>query len=295
MWKNEKKKLSVFYDGINALKSSKKFERVLMFCLKVGNYINSENKLKSQAFGFELKSLKQFADFGKGKSLKINKASEKNPTLLEYIYRQLRQNDSRLLEWTDELECLKDLENGKVILDSAREKTNHMKQTLGELKTRLKNNNTDSNNNNNNNSKRVNENEKIFCKEMNAFYQVSIKIFEKFESEQEELMTKLQDLSEYFAMSNSNNSNNDDHKTKNQSEEKEEKEKTIGIDCSYFSIINKFREDFIQVGDEIEKQETEQQKKQKPKQKQKHPVTRQKSLRSRHQPVMSELMEILRD
>ena len=288
MCNDEEEKLSVFYDAISALGSSKNFECVLMFCLKVGNYINGDRKLKSQAFGFELKSLKKFNEFSK---------NGKNPTLLEYIYLKLRENNSSLLEWTNELECLKYCEKSNEILNSVTKNTKEMKQTFTELKERL----NAYDNNNSENSKGANENEQMFYEKMNAFYQKSIEKFNQFETQQKKLITELKNLNEYFAMSNSNTnseqktkneSKKEKEKTTNESKKEEEKEKTIGIDCSYFSIINEFREEFIQVGIEIEKKEKARQKNQNPKQKQKEkekrqnvPLVRQKSLRDRRQSV----------
>eukprot|EP01088_Endostelium_zonatum_P019892 TRINITY_DN7082_c0_g1_i2.p1 TRINITY_DN7082_c0_g1~~TRINITY_DN7082_c0_g1_i2.p1 ORF type:complete len:1084 (+),score=438.04 TRINITY_DN7082_c0_g1_i2:74-3325(+) len=78
------------------VKTSVKFARVLELVLAYGNYLNGGTS-RGQSFGFKLNSLLKLRD---------TKSTEKNITLLHYLYREIEKKYKELLDFPKELKSV---------------------------------------------------------------------------------------------------------------------------------------------------------------------------------------------
>ncbi|ETO35247.1 hypothetical protein RFI_01816 [Reticulomyxa filosa] len=100
--KSEQEKIEAVNRGVQSLRKSTNFKKMLTYVLAVGNYMNGGTK-NGAAFGFKLNSLTQ---------LSRSRTVDNKQTLLQYLYVQLEQKDTKVLEFSNDLASLDDATTG---------------------------------------------------------------------------------------------------------------------------------------------------------------------------------------
>ncbi|XP_023218674.1 protein diaphanous homolog 1-like isoform X2 [Centruroides sculpturatus] len=168
------------------VKNSKKFSRILELVLLIGNYMNSGSR-KGQAFGFQINFLTK---------IKNTKASDGKTTLMHFLAQIVENKYPDILNFSEELIHVDHA--ARVSPNQLQTNLNHIKKSIRELDTDLKNFRPQSEND------KFSEVMTSFVSQASTQYEVLQNMFKKMEKLYEELAeffvfdTKKYSLDDFF-------------------------------------------------------------------------------------------------
>jgi len=175
--KTEQEKIEAVNRGVQSIRKSVSFKKMLTYVLAVGNYMNGGTK-NGAAFGFKLNSLTQ---------LSRSRTVDNKQTLLQYLYVWLEQKDTKVLEFGNELTSLDDATT--VDLATLRTNMSTIRSRLTLIQTRLKQAEAD--------PTKVKRGDQ-FIAVMTPFYNSASKTFEGMDKQFQKLQQELQLVGEWL-------------------------------------------------------------------------------------------------